>query len=209
MNFLGHLALAWPDQNLMVGGFLGDFVKGPLKGVLPQEIETGIQLHRRIDAKSDCHPALQSLKSQLPKNWCRYAGILADLYCDHLISNPDSGLAPTPIGEFSESCYQILDDQRAFFPERAQLVFELMWRGRWLEKYSDLGFTIQSLDRIGTRLTFENPLANSEQIICDHANLLDQHCPSLYAGMQEVVAEWHAETGVQLSACNTSIQPRV
>ncbi|MBT5331438.1 MAG: hypothetical protein HOL48_06645 [Porticoccaceae bacterium] len=78
MNFLGHLALAWPNENLMIGGFLGDFVKGPLKGEYPVEIEQGIALHRRIDARSDSHPAMQNLKRSLPKNWTRYAGIRAD-----------------------------------------------------------------------------------------------------------------------------------
>jgi acyl carrier protein phosphodiesterase len=78
VNFLGHLALAWPNENLMIGGFLGDFVKGPLKGEYPVEIEQGIALHRRIDARSDCHPAMQNLKRSLPKNWTRYAGIRAD-----------------------------------------------------------------------------------------------------------------------------------
>lgn len=194
MNFLGHLTLAWPDQNLMVGGFLGDFVKGPLKGDFPESIEAGIQLHRRIDAQSDCHQSISALKSQLPQKWCRYVGILADLYCDHLISRPENQLLPLPMESFSETCYELLHNHKEMFPGRAQIVFERMWQGRWLEKYSDLKFTTESLSRIGSRLRFENPLSESDQLIGDHANLLDQHCPSLYAGMQKVVAEWHAET---------------
>ena len=35
MNHLAHLLLANDDLNLLVGGFLGDFVKGRLKGERP------------------------------------------------------------------------------------------------------------------------------------------------------------------------------
>lgn len=193
MNFLGHLALAWPNENLMIGGFLGDFVKGPLKGEYPVEIEQGIALHRRIDARSDCHPAMQTLKRSLPKNWTRYAGILADLYCDHLISNSKNQLLPEQEGEFFETCYGTLNKNRELFPERAQVVFNYMHSGRWLEKYADLPFTLASLELIGSRLKFDNPLAKSEAVIHDHLNLFDEQCPNLYAGMQRVVAEWHSQ----------------
>lgn len=193
MNFLGHLALAWPHQNLMVGGFLGDFTKGPLKGDLHQEIEAGIRLHRRIDAKSDCHPAISQIKQQLPGKWRRYAGIVADLYCDHLISDPKNQLSPEPIGSFSETCYEILYQHRNLFSKRALAVFELMQKGRWLEQYADLQFTQLSLARIGTRLKFDNPLDQCTELFENHTNLFDEHCLNLYLDMQKVVAEWHAE----------------
>lgn len=193
MNFLGHLTLAWPNKDLMVGGFLGDFVKGPLKGHLPRGIEEGIQLHRRIDAKSDCHPAIAQIKQSLPNKWNRYVGIVADLYCDHLISNPLNQLSPEPIGEFSETCYQLLGQHRSLFPDRATMVYDYMRQGRWLEQYADLQFTQTSLERISTRFKFENPLGQCTGLFENHANLFDEHCLNLYLGMQEVVAEWHAE----------------
>lgn len=177
----------------MVGGFLGDFIKGPLKNDLPEEIEAGIRLHRQIDAKSDCHPAIGSLKSKLPSHWCRYLGIVSDLYCDHLISNQRLDLLPQPIQEFSDTCYSILGKSEHLFPDRAKMVFNRMHSGRWLERYADLQFTVGSLERIGMRLKFENPLSKSDELVRNNATLFDKYCPSLCAGMQEVVAEWHAE----------------
>lgn len=184
----------------MVGGFLGDFVKGPLKGHLPSGIEEGIRLHRRIDAKSDCHPAIAQIKQNLPNKWNRYTGIVADLYCDHLISTPHNQLSPQPIEKFSETCYQLLDEHRSLFSERASMVYERMRQGRWLEKYADLQFTQASLQRISTRLKFDNPLNQCTELFENHANLFDEHCLNLYLGMQEVVAEWHSETKTETQA---------
>lgn len=89
MNFLGHLLLAWPHAEIIVDGFLGDFVKGPPnKAGFPVKIESGIRLHRRIDARSDYNKSITELKTELPKEWTGYAAIVADLYCHHLVSNP-------------------------------------------------------------------------------------------------------------------------
>ena len=198
MNFLGHLALAWPHKELMIGGFLGDFVKGDLnsarlENTYPPAIKAGIQLHRRIDARSDCHASIALLQKELPVNWRRYTGILADLYCDHLISSDKSKLLPIPISDFAEQSYRTLNTNQQHLNERAQLVFNRMQEGRWLENYVDINFTAQSLVRIGQRLRFDNPLAESAQIISLHSDALNYHCRNLYADMQQVVAEWLAE----------------
>ena len=50
MNYLAHFHLAWPDPGLVVGGLEGDYYKGPLRGDLPGDIESGVRLHRAIDA---------------------------------------------------------------------------------------------------------------------------------------------------------------
>ncbi|KKM01805.1 hypothetical protein LCGC14_1790730, partial [marine sediment metagenome] len=49
MNYLAHIYLSGDHPEVMVGGLLGDFVKGPLRGQLPRAIEEGIALHRKID----------------------------------------------------------------------------------------------------------------------------------------------------------------
>mgnify|MGYP003629303282 FL=1 len=68
MNYLAHFHLAQQlasrcglderdamQQGLLIGGLLGDFVKGPLRGNYPATWEVGIRLHRRIDALTDSH----------------------------------------------------------------------------------------------------------------------------------------------------------
>ena len=79
MNFLAHFHLAWPDEGLITGGLEGDYIKGPLHGALPPQIERGIRLHRAIDAYTDGHPLIQQLRRDLPPGLRRYAGILIDL----------------------------------------------------------------------------------------------------------------------------------
>ena len=53
MNYLAHLHLGGDRPAQLLGSLYGDFVKGPLAGQWPAEIEAGIRLHRRIDAFTD------------------------------------------------------------------------------------------------------------------------------------------------------------
>ena len=86
MNYLAHFHLAWPDPGLVVGGLEGDYYKGPLRGDLPGDIESGVRLHRAIDAYTDAHPVSRQLRSAFPEKLRRYAGILVDLSFDHFLS---------------------------------------------------------------------------------------------------------------------------
>jgi len=50
MNFLAHTLLARANPELLLGGILGDFVKGDIARHHDGELARGIRLHRRIDA---------------------------------------------------------------------------------------------------------------------------------------------------------------
>ena len=56
MNYLAHLHLGGSQPAQLLGSLYGDFVKGPLNGRWPAQIEAAIRLHRRIDAFTDSHP---------------------------------------------------------------------------------------------------------------------------------------------------------
>ena len=57
MNFLAHAFLAGGEPELIVGGVIGDWIKGPLPGVLPADLARGVALHRAIDSFSERHAA--------------------------------------------------------------------------------------------------------------------------------------------------------
>jgi len=42
--------LSGDDPELLVGNFMGDFVKGPLGDAYPTRIRQGLVLHRKIDS---------------------------------------------------------------------------------------------------------------------------------------------------------------
>ena len=55
MNYLAHFYLSHHDENLIVGNYIADDIKGNKYLDYPQEIQKGILLHRLIDDYTDNH----------------------------------------------------------------------------------------------------------------------------------------------------------
>jgi acyl carrier protein phosphodiesterase len=85
MNYIAHLHIAAYTQTSLLGNFLGDFVKGSDLTHLPTKLEEGIRLHRSVDTFTDSHKLICELKRQFPKDLRRMAGVVIDIYFDHLL----------------------------------------------------------------------------------------------------------------------------
>jgi acyl carrier protein phosphodiesterase len=65
MNFLAHALLAGDDPALVVGGVVGDWIKGPLPAGLPPDLARGVALHRAIDSHAETHPAFRRSRARV------------------------------------------------------------------------------------------------------------------------------------------------
>jgi acyl carrier protein phosphodiesterase len=130
MNFLAHCALAsdaserWPDgdlrlKGLLAGAVLADFSKGLIPKALPAELQTGIRLHRRIDAYSNQHPTIKDACASFPPALRRYAPIFVDILADYYLSLAWDDYYSTPRTVFSAQCYEACDRYRTR-PEYAE-----------------------------------------------------------------------------------------
>lgn len=85
MNYIAHIHIAEHTNTSKLGGFLGDFVKGSDLSHLSQELELGIRLHRHVDTFTDTHSIILNLKQKFPTELRRMAGVIIDIYFDHLL----------------------------------------------------------------------------------------------------------------------------
>ena len=56
MNYLAHLYLSGKNEDILIGNFIADSVKGSKYKNYPTEIQRGVVLHRQIDTHTDAHP---------------------------------------------------------------------------------------------------------------------------------------------------------
>lgn len=162
MNFLAHLFLGPKDPEQALGSLLGDFVRGPVDRLeLPEGVRQGIWLHRRIDSFTDAHALVALSKGRVSPERRRYAGIMIDMFYDHLLARHWDAFADQPITEFSEEMYALLLAQRAIIPANAWPVIERMARHDWLTSYARIAVLHRALDNISLRLRRANPLPGS------------------------------------------------
>jgi acyl carrier protein phosphodiesterase len=153
MNTLCHLVIGHPDPDVMLGQFLGDFVKGPVSDTpYSQRVRQGIQAHRRIDASGDRHSFTRFAKSTLPERHRRFAGVVLDVYSDHLLLNAWEDLVEAPLQSTLDCFYGCLEELPENAPASASRTAGVMVSYRLLEATGDPRNLSEILRRIGTRL---------------------------------------------------------
>ena len=159
MNFLAHLYLGPQRGEPVLGSVLADFVRGPLSGLdLPVAVCEGIWLHRRIDAFTDSHPLVLRSKARVSPLRRRFAGILVDMYYDHLLARHWQHFHPLPLADYTAGMYRQLLAQRQWMPDKARRVIEHMVDNDWLGSYVALENLHRAVDNMARRLTRENAL---------------------------------------------------
>lgn len=162
MNYLAHLRLGPDHPQLALGGLLGDFVKGPVASMtLPEPVRQGIWLHRRIDAFTDRHPLVQRSKARISDQRRRYAGIMVDMFYDHLLVLHWQRFSDQPLASFTTRMYQAVLAQQPLMPERARRVLVRMAEEDWLGSYAQLDNLHMALNNMARRLRPGNPLVGA------------------------------------------------
>lgn len=157
MNYLAHLHLGGSRPNQLLGSLYGDFVKGPLRGEYPTELEAAIHLHRRLDAWTDQHPLVTKARLRFSPELRRYSGIVVDVFFDHALAINWASYSSQPLNKFTQKVYQLLEEQPRL-PGRLAKVAPWLIQEDWLGSYQDFELLKLVLSGISQRLKQPNIL---------------------------------------------------
>ncbi len=144
MNFLAHIYLSGNDNELIIGNFIADGIKGKKYKKFSSGIQKGILLHREIDTFTDAHPIVRQSTKRLHKNYGHYSGIIVDILYDHFLAKNWSRYSDIPLNVFVENFYQLLRDSFDLLPSRIQKMMPYMIADNWLLSYA----TIDGISKI-------------------------------------------------------------
>jgi acyl carrier protein phosphodiesterase len=153
VNFLAHMALSCADDDLLLGGLLGDFVKGTPEGRFSPGVSEGIRLHRAIDRFADGHALARASRRRISPARRRFAGVIVDVCYDHFLARHWSRFSPEELGAFVRRVYGILSARQSILPERLTRILPRMISEDWLTAYTRLDQVGLVLDRISARLS--------------------------------------------------------
>jgi acyl carrier protein phosphodiesterase len=135
MNFLAHAYLSFDVPHLVVGNFLGDFLRQSEARALPAPVQEGIALHRKIDTFTDRHPAFLAGTARLRPYHGKYSPVVVDMLYDYLLAANWEQYCPLPLPVFSQGIYRILETHLNLMPERIQERAPRMIAADWLTSY--------------------------------------------------------------------------
>lgn len=163
MNFLAHAVLAGDRPELIVGGIIGDWIKGPLPGLLPADLARGVALHRAIDSFAESHTAFRASRARVSAARRRYAGILVDIFYDHLLARDWAAHHTELLNDYCARVYGHVAGRRDRIPATAHFALKLMADEDWLSSYARIDAIADVLSRMSRRARQPNPLAGGEQ----------------------------------------------
>jgi len=193
VNYLAHTFLSHETPAAVIGGFLGDFVKGAIGNRFSPDIEQGILLHRKIDRYTDAHAAIAGSKRLVSPDRRRYAGIMVDVFYDHFLAKHWSRYAPIPLAEFTRRIYSILNQHRHSLPERLQCMLPRMANDDWLGSYRELRAIDAALNGIGRRFKRQNKLENAAEELEHHYAQFENH---FFAFLPDLIQYVNDEKGL-------------
>lgn len=153
MNYLAHIYLARHSEEAMLGALLGDFVKPSADGQFNAATRAEILIHRKVDSFTDSHPVVLAAKSLFDGPGRRYAGILLDVFYDHVLALRWERYSEVPLDAFIARFYGTLVRHAAILPPRLAELAPYMIEQDWLGSYQSYAGVDWAVRRMSTRLS--------------------------------------------------------
>lgn len=168
MNFLAHLYLSGDDEELILGNFIADSVKGKQFLNYPPGVQKGILLHRKIDAFTDTHPIVDLSKERLRGRYRKYASVIVDVYYDHFLAANWKDYSNEELNTYAQNVYHLVQRNHFMLPERSAQFSMYMIRYNILEAYSRLEGIERVLQGMSKRARFESGMEHALEELSEH-----------------------------------------
>jgi acyl carrier protein phosphodiesterase len=190
MNVLAHALLAGDDAGLRLGGAMGDFVHGSPDPALPQRVRDGIYLHRAIDTFTDSHPEVRAARERMPAPFRRYAGILLDVWFDHLLARDFGSWSDDPLADFSDRYRAELHAAEAILPEGLKRFLSYMDRHELPAGYAKIDRVAGAFAGLSQRLSRTNPIADGVPVLLAQSAELEHTFAAFFPELRAFASAW-------------------
>lgn len=135
MNVLAHIYLSGDSDEIIIGNYIGDYVKGRDYLKYPELVKKGIILHRHIDDFTDRHPVVQRSKILFTRKYHKYAGVVVDIIYDHYLTREWDTFSRRPIESATYQFYRAMVNNYDILPPKVKDRFPFFIINNWIESY--------------------------------------------------------------------------
>lgn len=169
MNYLAHALLSGPDDELRLGNFLGDFVKGRVENYrgphVTERLREGIRLHRAIDSFTDQHSTVRRSKARLSARYGLRSGVIVDLAYDHFLAKAWDEFETVSLNEFSTNYFYLLKTNLFRVDPVLHPLVSAMSQQNWLVGYARLDGLERALAGMARRFPVATGIETAGEVI--------------------------------------------
>lgn len=191
MNFLAHAYLSGSDNKILVGNFIGDFIKGrQALGELEARIAQGVELHRAIDDFTDNHPVVHKSKNRLRPKYRHYAGVIVDVFYDHFLAANFQTFGGQRLSDFAATTYKTIQSFSDILPVRFKRMLPYMLRGNWLVSYSQIAGIHQALSGMASRTPYLSRMEEASADLAKHYDDFFKEFQTFFPDLEAFSSQW-------------------
>ncbi len=167
MNFLAHTYLSGCNEEIIVGNFMGDYVKGRNYLQFPEQVKKGILVHRDIDSFTDMHPITRRNKQRIAAKYHKYAGIIIDIFYDHFLASLWDNYSNLPLEDFVSRTYDLLKRNYQVLPAAIKKWFPTFLENNWMMAYKSLEGIELVLERMSANTSLPNHAGYAVEVLSE------------------------------------------
>ncbi len=187
MNFLAHIYLSGTNEKLMVGNFIGDYVKGNKYENYAAPIKDGILLHRQIDYFTDTHAKFREGKKLLVDDFGLYSGIIMDLFYDYFLAKNWNNYSELTLREFAKRSHAVLLSNFLHLPSRVQAFLPFLIQNKRLESYARKNGIQKSLETMSRYTSLPDKAETAINILKQNFDYFENNFTSFMADIIDFV----------------------
>lgn len=191
LNFLAHLFLSGNNAEIMVGNFIGDFVRGKnFHEQFSASIALGIALHREIDEFTDNHPVVLESKIRLRPKYRHYSPVIVDMFYDHFLAKNWRSYHSLTLDQYAQHAYGILKRFENVVPEQVQRLLPHIIRGNWLLNYAQVEGIHRALSGMAQRTPYKSKMDEASNDLMEYYQLFENEFTSFFPELQTCSKEF-------------------
>lgn len=193
LNFLAHLYLSGDQEEIMIGNFIGDFVRGrDIYDRYSFHLAAGIELHREIDEYTDSHPVVLESKIRLRPKYRHYAPVIVDMFYDHYLAVHWSTYHTQPLAEYAQHAYRALQKYEPILPTQVKYMMPYMIEGNWLLNYAKPEGIHRALSGMARRTPYDSKMDEAIRDLKVHYKDFDQEFVRFFPDLIEMCTKFIA-----------------
>ncbi len=193
MNILAHIYLSGENEELMIGNFIADHIKGNAIQQYNGDILKGIKLHRFIDEYTDSHPVVKLSKQRLYKSIGKYAPVVSDVYFDHFLANFWNQYHSLPLEQYAQNKYSLLNSRLDILPQKTQNMLPYLIKYNWIMAYKSFEGLQQVFNGMNKRASFVSNMDIAVASLQQDYSLYEQEFHQFFPQLQHAVSHFNLD----------------
>ncbi len=167
MNYLSHIYLSGDSEEIQLGNFIGDFVKGQQFMRFPPNVAKGILLHRQIDLFTDSHISVKECIRKLRPGFGKYSGIVIDIFLDHFLAVNWHHYSHEKLPSFTKGFHAVLLSNFFQLPSKVKMFLPFLIQNKRLQSYVSIDGIEKTLSIMVSRTSLPSEIEFAMKILED------------------------------------------